>query len=339
MCRRATSPPQEWRQGRPRARGGQHQPVAADAGPCHHCARRALRPRALQVGAVGAPGQRWAAALRRATNSALATNLGGAGHPRRTASRPHSQTPPTPPQGLQADAPASRLARRQDQNLHHRHDRAERAVLRGDGVDAGLRAPRQEHPQQAGGGSAGGGARRSAACRVYMVCTSAAPARPTSHPKVNTQDRTQSIKLPVNDLKLTRQPQPLGQPAHQQDHHDQGAHDRDRAPEAGPGRDAREERHLHQHRAVRARRGAGRWGGGIGSRWRGPRAEVHRHRLHAAFQRALRPGPQPLLQNPFRCHSRPARTLFDPPPTPPHPPTRVLAGMSSTSWSARSCER
>jgi len=59
--------------------------------------------------------------------------------------------PPPTPQGLQAHAPPARLPGRQDQDLHHRHHRPQRAVRGGDDIDAGLRAQGQEHPQQAGG--------------------------------------------------------------------------------------------------------------------------------------------------------------------------------------------
>jgi hypothetical protein len=140
------------------------------------------------------------------------------------------------------------------------------------------------------------------------------PAHPLTHPPTHPPHPTPTHAPPSKPT-----PTP-GQPAHQQDHHDQGADHRDRAPQAGPCRNAREERHLHLQRAV------GRGGRGRGCVAPSRRALVAA--LGAVPPRTLAParlrprlGAPPFSQ---RCSPQPQ----------PHPP-----GTSSTSSSARSCGR
>lgn len=72
-------------------------------------------------------------------------------------------------QGLQAHAAAARLPGRQDQDVHHRHDRTQRRVPGGDHQHAGLCVQGEEHPQQARGACA-----CARACVSVLSCWGAA---------------------------------------------------------------------------------------------------------------------------------------------------------------------
>jgi hypothetical protein len=190
--------------------------------------------------------------------------------------------------------------------------------------------------------------------RPESVAGRLAPRLPTSR-----QPRHVATLLPLRSPTLRARPQlpdPAGQPAHQQDDHDQGADHRDRAPQARPRGDAREERHLRQLGEARhpralapsrpcafapscprapapARpRGVCSFGknesGAAGAQGRG------------ACPRQTGGGGR----RPRRAGTRRARPDQNP-PHPRHPPTPNPAalprpaGTSSTSWSARSCAR